>query len=393
MIIKWREIAKKLAEKTGEEFNELNSSLWETSEVIESLMFPTTTEDLASAGTVFGFMTNEQREWMMKQHSDCPITDVVELTDEQMDLFCELVNVPRDSKTIPADIVLNETIPIEGLRLSMSQQETDRYDGVSKFTAHTTIDIRIFRDIVTEHIMKIHGELPPNQYEIEHGVLTPEDFTKEAIVVGSVTSRTWKNNDVKSIETCMVPIALIDGELAFVATNTAYSNNLKKLILDTSFLEKHNMTPRGVITDTAGRAVLAARCWYGIMLALLNPVFKLQFKHEGKVSDQVNELSSTSNKKSKRPKNKKAKYLRKIVVDTDPIEDIVFEKSKDGKVIHKKKLLWHVIGHWVHRGDKVFFRKGYWKGPLRYTKIMNGETDDCDIPQEREVIVNKAAFE
>jgi hypothetical protein len=150
------------------------------------------------------------------------------------------------------------------------------------------------------------------------------------------------------------------------------------------------MSPKNIINDTAGRSVSDARTWYGIMLALLNPVFKVQFKHDGNVNDQVSQLSATSNKKSKRPKNKKAKYLRKIVVDTDPIEDIIFEKSEDGKIIHKKKMLWHVIGHWVHRGDKVFFRKGYWKGPLRYTKIMNG--DDC-VPNDREVIINKSAFE
>jgi hypothetical protein len=80
---------------------------------MESLKPETTAEGDDSDVHAFGFMTTEQREWMIKQHSDCPITDVIELTNEQRELFYELVDVPHDSRTIPADIILNETIPTE----------------------------------------------------------------------------------------------------------------------------------------------------------------------------------------------------------------------------------------------------------------------------------------
>lgn len=377
MIINWRENAK----MEGRDLLKTNTSMWERSEVIKSIPDETT----RSVG--YGFLTKEQRDWLLKQHSMYPITDTIDLTPDQIDLFAELCGVDKNAWEIPPDIVWNETVPIDGLRLTVSKPETDRYTESEQFISNSAIDIRIFRDIITEHIMKIHGELPPNQFEMEHGIET-KDIIDEVIVVGSITMRTWKNNNAKTMETVTLPLIANKDKIGLNASYLGFSNNLKNLINDGAFLSKYDITPQKMIHEITSRAINMIKCWYGITLALLNPVLKEYFKNDTKIRDQVSELSSKNNK-SKQPK--KAKYIRRIVVNSDPIDDILFDKDKDGKVVRTKKLLWHVIGHWVHRGDKVFFRHGYWKGPLRYTKMMNQMSDEG--AQEREVVINKDMIE
>ena len=114
-------------------------------------------------------------------------------------------------------------------------------------------------------------------------------------------------------------------------------------------------------------------CWYGIQIALLNPVLAERF-HRETVPYEDNK-KRTNNKKS--PK----RYVKKITIDD--ISDLTFAKEKGHHQI--KEPFWWVTGHWRNQktkdGHKRIFIEGYWKGILREV----AESKDKE-PRERELV-------
>jgi len=97
--------------------------------------------------------------------------------------------------------------------------------------------------------------------------------------------------------------------------------------------------------------------WYGIQIALLNPVLEARFHRE---TVPYEDKKRTNNKK-KAPK----RYVKKITLGD--ISDITFAKEKGSHQI--KEPFWWVSGHWrnqkIKNGHKRIFIQGYWKGILR----------------------------
>ena len=114
--------------------------------------------------------------------------------------------------------------------------------------------------------------------------------------------------------------------------------------------------------------------WYGLQLALLNPVIKERVKRETIPYEDTKRRSSKPNKKA--PK----KYIKRIVLGD--ISDIPLGKSSSHEM---KESFWWVSGHFrnqkVKDGYKLIFIQGYWKGPLRETaeKLY-------DTPRERKLV-------
>ena len=114
--------------------------------------------------------------------------------------------------------------------------------------------------------------------------------------------------------------------------------------------------------------------WYGIQIALLNPVLEARF-HRETVPYEDNKKRSTNKKKA--PK----RYVKKITLGD--ISDITFAKEKGRHQI--KEPFWWVTGHWRNQatrdGHKRIFIKGYWKGILR--EVAEEKNQE---PREREIV-------
>ena len=120
---------------------------------------------------------------------------------------------------------------------------------------------------------------------------------------------------------------------------------------------------------------MAILLWYGLQLALLNPVIKERVKRETVPYEDTKRRTSKSGKKA--PK----KYVKRIILGDI---DIPIGKSSSHEM---KESFWWVSGHMrnqkVKDGHKLIFIQGYWKGPLRETaeKLY-------DAPRERELIID-----
>ena len=118
--------------------------------------------------------------------------------------------------------------------------------------------------------------------------------------------------------------------------------------------------------------------WFGIQLALLNPVIKERVhKTTMPIPEKLNKQTKKKNAK-KSPK----KYVKRITIDD--ISDIEIGATKNPHSITEP--FWWVSGHMrnqkVKGGHKMTFIQGYWKGPLKeQAEKIYGE------PRQRELVL------
>ena len=113
--------------------------------------------------------------------------------------------------------------------------------------------------------------------------------------------------------------------------------------------------------------------WYGIQIALLNPVIKLRFKQE------TIPYENDSKKKTKSAKKAPKRYVKSITIGD--ISDLEFAPTKGHHQI--KEPFWWVSGHWRnYKNGKRIFIQGYWKGVLREVA-----EEKANEPREREIVL------
>lgn len=112
--------------------------------------------------------------------------------------------------------------------------------------------------------------------------------------------------------------------------------------------------------------------WYGIQIALLNPVIAERFRRE---TVPVEQKKTNNRTKKKQPK----RYVKKLILGD--ISDLEFSKEKKPHQIHEP--FWWVSGHWrQYSSGKRIFIQGYWKGPFKeYGNYIKGD------PREREIVI------
>lgn len=117
--------------------------------------------------------------------------------------------------------------------------------------------------------------------------------------------------------------------------------------------------------------------WYGVQVALLNPLTKDVFKH-GKPVPMNNNKANNNSKNTK--KKKVVRYIKRHVINPDDLEMNRVRISADGKKYTRKTMAWYVIGHWrTNKNGTKTFIKGYWKGPLKALKNDNTEVREREL--------------
>lgn len=107
--------------------------------------------------------------------------------------------------------------------------------------------------------------------------------------------------------------------------------------------------------------------WYGIQLALLNPLTKDVFSHGRPVP--MDHIKPNSNPKKDKKKKKVVKYIKRHVVNPEELDMSRNVSTDNGRTYVRRTMAWYVIGHWrTNKNGKKTFIKGYWKGPLKSLK-------------------------
>lgn len=125
------------------------------------------------------------------------------------------------------------------------------------------------------------------------------------------------------------------------------------------------------------RVNIIMNVWYGVQIALLNPLTKDVFAH-GKPVPMNNNKSN--NKQKDKKKKRVVRYIKRHVINPTDL-DMSFNVSTDSdKKYTRKTMAWYVIGHWrTNKNGTKTFIKGYWKGPLKELKNANDEVREREI--------------
>lgn len=302
----------------------------------------------------YGFMTKEQLEWIQNENKKVKITDVIEMDDNQrMDIlsiagFVNAIdhnnNITLD-RFIPADIIWDETIPIEGIR----------FKTLGSGNEDALIDVRIFK----EYIRGAHDEMMSRQADDESMTLW---------IIGSIGITAHPVGHPEMIEKYMTPIWMSKDSI-YVLPLIGTTDKLLQY-----FDEMHSRYEpmEESFKDMDATFMVCLTTWYAVMLLLLNPVTKTFFS-ESRVIDELAAMKSNNKKGGKKTK---LRYIRRLRMNDEALNKFVHRKNGE-----RKTMIWHVAGHWVHRNGKVFFRKGYWKGPLKHLVDEYGYD-----PREREIV-------
>ena len=340
---------------------------------------------------LYGFMTKDQIAYIRKQNAKYKVQNIiyadeelenilkdisgsmrsVDESDKSLDYFNDLTRGAYKSTSdnivyvkIPNGILWDGTIPISSLRwISPIDEVINICDGVCKHrTGNMTLDIRIYEDIIDKYVYD-----PSNDYE-------------EIILIGSIDCRLSHDNPgIIGFENVIIPLVTsvkrhtVELDLQHIYISKNYITNMRNW---TRSFEEYRDNIFDLSEDIASECLYNMVYWHGVQLALLNPAIKLCMNTSARVP-----LETGMKSNNRGINNKPVKYVRKIVINTTKIKDVLYKKDAHGNYT-RKTLIWYVVGHWYTRNGKRFFQRGHWKGILRNNPEYTGE------PRERELAFN-----
>lgn len=273
-------------------------------------------------------------EILVKSAQSSP-TDIISLHEPEMDkLLDKFQKITKNAiDNVPNDIVFSKTIPLKDIIISLTDDEND------------TIFYRI----------SLYG------YEkIVDSLMEGDDTDKVVVGYMMVTDEP----DVSSGQ----------GWSKYIYTSKTSS----KLFFDKTIGVENGMPAASVLHSgikhigEVMQTVLAL--WYCSNILLLHPAVKKVCKRTRTESVSI----SSKTHKEKKPMKKVIKYVKRIEIDVDAIENIFHEKRK----YEKRNPYFYVTGHWRrYKSGKEIWVDGYWKGELREIKMKESEI------RKREIII------
>ena len=253
----------------------------------------------------------------------------------------------------PCDLFYAETIPLKNFIVRM---EYDWFsEGDDEVTSESFVDfvkenIYVHFVVFDDYMQKLYHP------DLEHPIGTVIIVFKK------------KKEDVR----VAIPF-YPSGDKNFVMFNgIAYSDNISKNdVGGINIYELHKSMTK--LLDI----------WYGIQLALLNPITEVVFQNARETTQSVRKNKVGLGKK------RRVVYTKKYVISAEDIDNSYQEHRKN----NMQCPLWYVIGHWrTYSSGKKIFIKGYWKGPER--ERLNGVTLEQEtirtitsVVRERKVLI------
>lgn len=274
------------------------------------------------------FLSEDENKKVWEKIKSCKPTDLIELNRDSVDSLIELISFNKNKLSgIPSDILFLDTVPLPDVMVKCKFS-----NGIENFRVVIYPDYKQCIDNSDDnHPAKVGAiiiDIDSSKILMEIEVLKGFDYIITSNIVGYYK----------------LPINVRE----FIINKLSAGDFLK------SFSE--NLT-----------------IWYGIQIALLNPIIKETFA-KNTTTDVLKEEHGI--KKGK--KKKKVRYIKRHVLNADDIN------RRHNSHYERKTLSWYVIGHWrTYKNGKRVFIKPYWKGILRDSKKYN----DSDNIRKRDVVI------
>ena len=274
------------------------------------------------------FLSDDENKKVWDKTKSSKPTDLIDLNKESVDSLIELISFDKNKLSgIPSDILFLDTVPLPDVMVKCKFS-----NGIENFRVVIYPDYKQCIDNSDDnHPAKVGAiiiDIDNSKIFMEIEVLKGFDYIITSNIVGYYK----------------LPINVRE----FIINKLSAGDFLK------SFSE--NLT-----------------IWYGIQIALINPIIKNVFV-KNTTTDVLKEERNVKKGKSK----KKIKYIKRHVLNADDIN------RRHNSHYERKTLSWYVIGHWrTYKNGKRIFIKPYWKGILRDSKKYN----DSDNIRKRDVVI------
>lgn len=271
------------------------------------------------------FLSEDENKKVWGKIKSCKPTDLIELNRDSVDSLIELISFDKNKLSgIPSDILFLDTVPLPDVMVKCKFS-----NGIENFRVVIYPDYKQCIDNSDDnHPAKVGAiiiDIDNSKIFMEIEVLKGFDYIITSNIVGYYK----------------LPINVRE----FIINKLSAGDFLK------SFSE--NLT-----------------IWYGIQIALLNPIIKEVFV-KNTTTDIIKE---EHNIKKKGKTKKKIKYIKRHVLNADDIN------RRHNSHYERKTLSWYVIGHWrTYKNGKRVFIKPYWKGILRDSKKYGSDIRERDI--------------
>ena len=187
-----------------------------------------------------------------------------------------------------------------------------------------------------------------------------ENDEESAVIVGICTRQFTEPGTGNEVG---FPITIQKGEDYINNTEIMYFRNVPNGM-------KQEAIPQGLAFLLQAGAL---SIWYGIQLALLNPVTKEAFVRAGKAKYR----DAQSTEKGSTYKKGPTRYIKVRRLHEGNFDRLL---KGTGRSRERHTLAWRVIGHWRHyQNGKTVFIKPYWKGLLK-----DIQKEDC---RERKIVL------
>ena len=305
--------------------------------------------DISDAVLVANTLTKIQQSWLLSDAERVRLwssvrkyspTDSVVLDESDADELSTLWNANNKwENSIPSDLLYAKTIPLPSLEISL--QHNGRI--CSSFSVY-----------IFDGYQNIVDAFDQNSTE-----------NSTAAIIGAIVCRTIKNN-----AEFFCPLILKSGDSVLYRSMYGWRvhNNWDferlEFNLSLAYFESYiNMF---------------LKIWYGVQIAMLHPAIKEVFSHP-------QTMALEPKKNQHKPKKRSVKYVKRHVIQTHVIHDLLKAPTGTGRKNARHTMSWYVTGHWRKnkRGGKSFI-EGYWKGPLRHLKCNtdSGRTRKIEIAKD-----------
>jgi hypothetical protein len=274
------------------------------------------------------FMSEENNKKLLERMSVTKPTDIIRLTEEGDKKIMHLWEHSREEKikeeglTIPSDLFFANTIPLMDCEIFIDERKS----------GGQMVHFRVV-------IFPDYKERIADTSEVD------------VSLVGAV--ELLHKTDTLSCST-IIPILVKYGVDIIFMSEMAHRNMTPKLI--------ENYKQKTTMSNFLKMGLLCLETWYGIQVSLLHPTVKDVFKKPRTAPEK--QESKINPRRNRKPA--KIRYVREHIVNATELAESVFGKTKDGKSINRKALVWYVIGHWrIYEDGRKVFVKPHFKGALR----------------------------
>ena len=243
---------------------------------------------------------------------------------------------PADEFYIPSDLLLAGTIPLTDVVLDLE------FDGDGKMYRFRVVIFENYREIIQAFF---------------------DSDSNETVMVGLCIRQFTEPG--------------LGNEVGFpitVAKDLNYINNVETMY--------YRGVPNGFHQETIPKMLAyilqsgAMSVWYGIQLALLNPVTKEAFIKAGKekYKDSISIGNAAVYRKGP------TRYIRRLNLHQENFDRLL---QGTGKSYERHTLAWRVIGHWRHyKNGQTIFIKPYWKGVMKDIQKQDYRERKVIVPEK-----------